>query len=112
MKMVVAIIQPQQLPAVKRALFSNGVKHLTCTNVLGTATEGAQHQTFRGVPHDVTLIQKVRVELVLRDAMVDRAVEAIEQGARESGNYGMIFVSDLCQAVNVRTGKRDEDAIK
>ena len=112
MKMVVAIIQPQQLPDVKRALFDAQVKHLTCTNILGTATEGAQHQTFRGVPHDVTLLQKIRIELTLRDEMVDRAVEAIEKGARESGGFGMIFITDLHDVVNVLTGKRGEQAIE
>jgi nitrogen regulatory protein P-II 2 len=112
MKMVVAIIQPQQLPDVKRALFDAQVKHLTCTNVLGTATEGAQHQTFRGVTHDVTLLQKIRIELTLRDEMVEQAVEANEKGARESGGFGMVFVSDLLNVVNVFTGERGEEAIK
>ena len=112
MKMVVAIIQPQQLPDVKRALFDAQVKHLTCTNILGTATEGAQHQTFRGVPHDVTLLQKVRIELTLRDEMVEQAVNAIEKGARESGGFGMVFITDLHDALNVRTGERGEQAIE
>ena len=112
MKMVVAIIQPQQLPDVKRALFEAQVKHMTCTNVLGTATEGAQHQTFRGVPHDVSLLQKVRIELTLRDEMVERAVEAIAEGARQSGGFGMLFITDLHDVVNFFTGKRGEQAIQ
>ena len=49
MRIVVAIIQPQQLPAVKKSLFDAQVKHLTCTNILGTAPEGAHTMTFRGV---------------------------------------------------------------
>ena len=112
MKMVVAIVQPQQLPDVKQALFDAHVKHMTCTNILGTASEGAQRQTFRGVPHEVSLLQKVRIELILRDEMVDQAVGAIEEGASKSGGFGMIFITDLHDAVNVLTGKRGEQAIE
>jgi len=111
MKLVVAIIQPQQLPAVKGALFEAQIKHMTCTNILGTATEGAL-LVFRGVPHEVTLDQKVRVELALKDEVVDRAVNAIVRGAEESGGFGMIFVTQLHEVINVSTGARGERAIQ
>ncbi len=111
MKMMVAFIQPQQLSAVKRALFKADVKHMTCGNVLGTAPDGAELNDFRGAPHEVPLFQKVRIELALHDEMVDQAVEAVAQGAQESGGFGMVFVSELYQAVNVGTGKQGEDAI-
>ena len=112
MKMVIAIIQPQQLPAVKQALFAAQIKHLSCTNVLGTATEGAEVHMFRGVPHEVSLFQRVRVELALKEEMVDRAVNAIARGAEESGGSGIIFVTELYEVLNVKTGERGEQAVQ
>ena len=112
MKMVVAIIQPQQLPAVKEALFEAQIKHLTATNILGTAPEGAEVHVFRGVSHEVSLFQKLRIELALREELVDRAVDAIERGARESGGFGVIFVTELHDVVNVATGERGDRALR
>lgn len=112
MKMVVAIIQPQQLPAVKEALFEAQIKHLTATNILGTAPEGAEMHVFRGVSHEVSLFQKLRIELALREELVDRAVDAIERGARESGGFGVIFVIELHDVVNVATGERGDRALR
>ena len=111
MKMVVAIIQPQQFPDVKKALFEADVRHLTCTNILGTATEGVELQRFRGVPHEVTLLQKVRIELALADEMVEPAVEAIVRGARDSGGYGVVFVSELHDVIDVKTGERGHQVV-
>ena len=112
MKLIVAIVQPQQLPAVKKALFEAQIKHLTCTNVLGTASEGVELHTFRGVAHQVSLFQKVRVELPLREEMVDRAIDAITRGAKESGGFGIIFVTQLFEFVNNATGQRGEEAVQ
>ncbi len=112
MKMVVAIVQPQQLPALKKALFESDIQHMTCTNVLGTAPEGAKIQIFRGVPHAVTLAQKVRVELAVNDDVVDKTVEALARGARNSGGFGMIFVTNIVQVLNVREGTEGKDALK
>ena len=112
MKMVVTIIQPQQLPAVKRTLFEAGIKHLTCTNILGTAPEGAEVHMFRGVPHEVSLFQKVRVELPLKEEMIDRAIDAIAKGAKESGGFGIVFVTELYEVINLQTGERGEQAVQ
>jgi len=111
MKLVVAIIQPQQLPAVKRSLFAAQIKHITATNVLGTAPEGAEVRIFRGVPHEVSLFQKVRIELALKEEMVDRAVEAIVRGAQESGGFGIVLISELYDMVRCRTGERGDRAV-
>ncbi len=112
MKLIVAIIQPQQLPAVKRSLFAAKFRHLTCTNVLGTAHEGAELMVFRGVPHEVSLFQKVRIEIAVKEESVKPAVEAIEQGSRESGGFGVIFVTELHDMIHIRTGERGEKAIR
>ena len=111
MKLVVAIIQPQQFPAVKAALFEAQITHLTATNVLGTAPEGAEVHVFRGVPHEVSLFQKVRIELALREELVNRAVNAIERGASDSGGFGVIFVVELHDVVRVSTGERGDRAL-
>jgi nitrogen regulatory protein PII len=112
MKLVVAIIQPQQLPAVKQALFDSQIKHLTATNVLGTAPEGAETRSFRGISHEVSLFQKVRVEVLLKEEMVDRAVDAIVRGAQDSGGFGIVFTTDIHDVVVVRTGERGERAVQ
>ena len=112
MKMVVAIIQPQQLPSVKKALFDAGIKHLTVTNVLGTAPEGAVRHRFRGVEYEISLFQKVRIELPLREEMIEAAVDAITEGGRESGGFGAIFVTELHDAIIVKTGERGEGAVQ
>ena len=110
--MVIAIIQPQQLPAVKSALFAAGIKHLTVTNVLGTAAEGAAKHHFRGVEYEISLFQKVRLELPLKESLVETAVEAITEGARESGGFGIIFVSELHDVIVIKTGERGERAVQ
>ena len=110
MKLVVAIVQPQQLPAIKHALFGAQIRHLTVTNVLGTAAEGV-HMQFRGVSHEVTLFQKVRIELAVNDAMVEVAMDAIARGCRDSGGFGFVFVTPLYDAMNVRSGDRGERAV-
>lgn len=112
MKLVVAIIQPQQLPAVKKSLFNAQIKHITATNVLGTAPEGAEVRTFRGVPHEISLFQKVRIEFPMKDEMVDQAVDAIVRGAQESGGFGIVLVSELHDMVVCRTGERGEPAVQ
>ncbi len=112
MKLVVAIIQPQQLPAVKQSLFDAQIKHLTATNVLGTAPEGAEVRSFRGIAHEVSLFQKVRVEVMLKEEMVDRAVDAIVRGGQDSGGFGIVYVTDIHDVVVVRTGERGERAVQ
>lgn len=112
MKLVVAIIQPQQLPTVKQSLFDAQIKHLTATNVLGTAPEGAEIRSFRGIAHEVSLFQKVRVEVMLKEEMVDRAVDAIVRGGQDSGGFGIVFVTDIHDVIVVRTGERGERAVQ
>ena len=112
MKLVVAIIQPQQLPAVKQSLFDAQIKHITATNVLGTAPEGAEFRTFRRVPYEVSLFQKIRIELPLKEEMVDRAVDAIVRGAQESGGFGIVLVTELHDLIVCKTGERGERAVQ
>jgi len=81
-------------------------------NVLGTAPEGAVRHYFRGVEYEISLFQKVRIELPLREEMVEPAIDAITEGGRESGGFGAIFVTELHDAIIVKTGERGEDAVQ
>jgi len=111
MKLVIAYIQPQQLPAVKQSLYKAGIPHMTCTNVLGTTPEAPEHQAFRGVAQDVELFQKVRLELAVKDDEVEKVTNAIVTGGRESGGHGKVFVVEMLECIEVNTGKTGPDAI-
>jgi len=104
MKLVIAIVQPQQLPAIKRALHAANFHDMTCTNILGTVPNQEEHQQFRGVDHEITLFQKIRIEIAVRNESVDSIVAAIIEGGRASGGKGKIFVADLADCVTVATG--------
>ena len=111
MKHVIAIIQPQQLPVVKQALHKHEILNMSCTNILGTVPNQDEHQFFRGVEHEITLFQKVRVELFIDDDTLEPAIEAICQGGRNTGGSGKIFVSDLQDCVTVSSGARGPSEI-
>jgi nitrogen regulatory protein PII len=110
MKMIVAVIKPEQLPAVKQALFDAEIRHMTATSVMGTAPRTEQ-QMFRGVKKEVSLLKRVRLELAVNDAVLERAIEAITGGCMETGGSGKIFVSELHDVVTVWTGERGSRAL-
>ena len=105
MKIVTALIRPEQLPAVKKALFDAQLKHFTATTALGTGSRTEQ-EMYRGQQREISLFNRVRVELALNDSSVDRAMEAISAGCMESGGFGRIFVTDLHESMTVWTGER------
>lgn len=111
MKMVIAIVQPQQLPAIKRSLTAAQVYHLTATNVLGTAPERDEHHFFRGVDQEVDLFQKVRLEIAVNEAFVEPTIDAIIEGCRETSGAGKIFLTELHDVITVKTGERGPRAI-
>ena len=110
MKLVTAIIRPEQLPSVKQALFDAQIIHLTATTVLGTAPKSEQ-QMYRGVRREIDLFRRVRVEVAVNDAQQETAVEAMCQGAREAGGWGRVFVTELHDIVTVWTGERGPRAL-
>jgi nitrogen regulatory protein P-II 1 len=110
-KLVIAMIQPQQLPAVKRALHAASFHNMTCTNILGTVPNLEEHHRFRGVEHEITLFQKIRIEIAVNDESVDAILDAIVAGGRASGGMGKIFVTELADCVTVRTGARGPSEI-
>lgn len=105
MKLVTALLRPEQLPAVKAALFAAQIRHMTVTNTLGTAPKSEQ-QKYRGVAREVSLFRRIRVELAVTDAMLEPAMEAIAEGAREAGGWGRVFVTELHDVMTIWTGER------
>lgn len=99
MKLVVAIIQPQQLPAIKDALKASEFENI------GTIPNVEEHHKFRGVGQEISLFQKVRVEIAVNDESLQRLVDAISQGGRASGGFGKIFVTNLADCITLATGK-------
>ena len=110
MKMITVILRPEQLPAVKQALFDADMRHMTAIPVLGTAPKTEQ-QMFRGVRREVELCKRVRVEVAVQDAKLESMIEAISRGAKESGGFGKIFVSEINDVVTIWTGDRGADAL-
>jgi len=112
MKLIVAIIRPYQLPAVKQALFAAKVYKITVSNVLGCGEEKGYHESFRGVDHEVTLLKKIRLEIAVNADFVEPTIEAIIKGARTNNvGDGKIFVTNLEECIRIRTGERGQLAI-
>jgi len=105
MKLVVAIIQPQQLPAIKDALKASEFENLTCTNILGTIPNVEEYHRFRGVDQEITLFQKVRVEIAVNDESLQRLIDALSEGGRASGGFGKVYVTELADCITLATGK-------
>ena len=105
MKLVTALIRPEQLPAVKKALFDAQLKHFTAMTALGTGSRTEQ-EMYRGQQREISMFDRVRVELALNDSSVERAMEAISAGCMESGGYGRILVTELHESMIVWTGER------
>jgi nitrogen regulatory protein P-II 1 len=112
MKLVVAIIQPHMLPAVKQALYDSQVYKVTVSNALGCGEEQGYEETYRGVKREVTLLKKVRLEIAVNEDFVEPVISAICKGARSNNvGDGKIFVMDLPECVRIRTGERGQRAI-
>ena len=110
MKLVIAVIRPEQLPAVKQALFDAQIRRITATTVMGTAPQTEQ-QMYRGVQREVTLFPRIRVELAVNDSELETAIEAISRGAHETGGWGRIMGQALDDVVTIWTGVRGSRAL-
>jgi len=112
MKLVVAVVKPFKLDAVREALSSVGVQGVTVTEVKGFGRQKGHTELYRGAEYVVDFLPKVRIEAAMDDAFVDRAVEAIRTAANTGKiGDGKIFVCPLEQAVRIRTGETGTDAI-
>ena len=112
MKKIEAIIKPFKLDEVKEALQEAGVQGLSVVEVKGFGRQKGHTELYRGAEYVVDFLPKVKVEIVLTDDLVDKAVEAIRNAA-QTGRIGdgKIFVSTVEEAVRIRTGETGTDAI-
>jgi len=112
MKKVEAIIKPFKLDEVKEALHEVGIQGITVTEAKGFGRQKGHTELYRGAEYVVDFLPKVKIEVVMEDGMVERAVEAI-QTAAHTGRIGdgKIFVSTIDEAIRIRTGERGPDAI-
>ena len=112
MKLVTAIIKPFKLDEVREALSGIGVQGITVTEVKGFGRQKGHTELYRGAEYVVDFLPKVKIEIVLGDDMVEKAVEAIRRAA-QTGRIGdgKIFVSTVEEAIRIRTGESGLDAI-
>ncbi len=112
MKKLEAVIKPFKLDEVKEALAALGVVGMTVSEVKGFGRQKGHSELYRGAEYVVEFLPKVKVEVVLPDELVPRAVDAICEAARTGRiGDGKIFVLPVGEAIRIRTGERDELAI-
>ena len=112
MKKIEAIIKPFKLDEVKEALQEVGVSGITVTEAKGFGRQKGHTELYRGAEYVVDFLPKIKLEMVVPDALADRTIEAVAKAAH-SGRIGdgKIFVSSIERAVRIRTGETDEDAV-
>jgi nitrogen regulatory protein P-II 1 len=112
MKKIEAIIKPFKLDEVREALSELGCSGLTVTEVKGFGRQKGHTELYRGAEYTVDFLPKVKVEVILAEAMVDKAIDAIIKAAHTGKiGDGKIFVMDVSQVVRIRTGETGEDAV-
>ena len=112
MKKIEAIIKPFKLQDVKEALNELGIQGMTVIEVKGFGRQKGHTEIYRGSEYTIDFMPKVKIEMVLPDAQIDAAVEAIIQSAKTGKiGDGKVFVLPVSQAVRIRTGERDDEAV-
>ena len=112
MKLVMAIIKPFKLDEVREALTSLGLQGLTVSEVKGFGRQKGQTEIYRGAEYSISFLPKVKIEVVVSDDMLDGVVEAIQKSANTGRiGDGTVFVMDVAQAVRIRTGETNAEAL-
>ena len=112
MKLIIAIIKPNKLDAVRAALSEIGVQGLTTSEVSGFGRQKGQTEIYRGAEYTVNFVPKTKIELVIDDGQVEKAIDTIQNTANtEHIGDGKIFVLDVSQAVRIRTGETGAEAL-
>jgi nitrogen regulatory protein P-II 1 len=112
LKKIEAIIKPFKLEEVKEALTTMGVRGITVSEVKGFGRQKGHTELYRGAEYVVDFLPKIKIEIILPDDQVERAIEAITSSARTGRiGDGKIFIIPLDGAVRIRTGEKGEDAI-
>jgi nitrogen regulatory protein P-II 1 len=111
-KKVEAIIKPFKLGDVKAALQEIGVQGMTIIEAKGFGRQKGHTELYRGAEYEIDLVPKIIVEVVLDDALVERAVEAVQHAAHTGKiGDGKIFVSTVGEVIRIRTGEKGTDAV-
>ena len=112
MKKIEAIIKPYKLDEVKDALTGMGVIGMTVSEVRGFGRQKGHTELYRGSEYTIDFLPKIRIEIVIADALVDKVVDTIAAAARTGKiGDGKVFVTPVEMAVRIRTGERDEAAL-
>jgi nitrogen regulatory protein P-II 2 len=112
MKIVMAIIKPFKLDEVREALTNVGIQGLTVTEVKGYGRQKGHTEIYRGAEYAVSFLPKIKIEIAVAADLVDKAVDAIAASAKTGQiGDGKIFVFGIDQAVRIRTGETDTDAL-
>ena len=111
-KLIIATIKPFKLEEVREALTGIGVRGMMVTEIKGFGSQSGHTEIYRGAEYAVNFVPKIKLELVVPAAMVDQVLETITTTARTGKiGDGKIFVLDVSQAIRVRTGETDADAL-
>jgi nitrogen regulatory protein P-II 1 len=111
-KLIIAAIKPFKLEEVREALTAIGVRGMMVTEIKGFGSQSGHTEIYRGAEYAVNFVPKVRLEIVVADALADQVVETISITAKTGKiGDGKIFVLDVQQALRVRTGETDDEAL-
>ncbi|MBU6240263.1 MAG: P-II family nitrogen regulator [Acidobacteria bacterium] len=112
MKLITAVVKPFKLDDVKDALKAAGAQGITVSEVRGFGRQGGHTETYRGAEYNIEFVPKVRIEIVVDDSVVERAVEAIRSAA-STGKIGdgKIWVTNVERIIRIRTGETGPDAL-
>ncbi len=110
--MLEAIIRPSKLDEVKEALSEAGIQGMTVTEVKGFGRTGGKREVYRGSAYVVDFLPKIKIEIVAPDGLVTTILDAVQKSAK-TGKIGdsKIFISDVLDAVRIRTGEHGEEAV-
>ena len=112
MKIITAIIQPFKIDEVRSALNEIGIQGLTVTDVLGHGRQSGHTEIYRGAEYEQKFVPKAKIELIITDDLVDKAIETISENAKTGKiGDGKIFVQSVEQITRVRTGETGDEAI-
>ncbi|HSG59233.1 MAG TPA: P-II family nitrogen regulator [Woeseiaceae bacterium] len=112
MKMITAIIKPFKLDDVRQAVADIGIQGITVTEVKGFGRQRGHTELYRGAEYVVDFLPKAKIELAVADDVADQVVEAIANSARTGKiGDGKIFVSELLEAIRIRTGETGAEAV-
>ena len=112
MKYIIAVIKPDRLDAVLKQLTDEEIHLVTVSNVVGRGRQKGIAEVYRSHKEQGSLLKKVKLEIAVNDAFVEKAIKAITDGARTGSiGDGKIFVIDLGQCIRIRTGERGGEAI-